>query len=117
MFSASLAKIPSPEITIIGNPILRATSSFVTNQLMKTDQFFQSKLSLHRALYDFRAKHGFGRGISAPQIGINQRFIALNLGYGRFLFCSVCLSPFFPLLSFTLLLLFSSCVSLQGILR
>jgi peptide deformylase len=82
MFSVSLSKIVAPTIAIIGNQVLRNVSTVVTLNLMKTEQFYQSKLALHRALFDFRAKHGFGRGISAPQVGINQRLIALNLGYG-----------------------------------
>ncbi len=31
-------------------------------------------------IIQFRQEHGFGRAISAPQIGVNKRFIALNLG-------------------------------------
>jgi peptide deformylase len=34
---------------------------------------------LQEALERFRSKHGFGRAIAAPQIGIKKRFIALNL--------------------------------------
>ena len=37
---------------------------------------------LHATLDDFRARHGFGRAIAAPQIGFLQRCIALNLGAG-----------------------------------
>jgi peptide deformylase len=40
---------------------------------------------LARALEQFRAEHGFGRAISAPQIGIHRRMIAMNLGDGPFL--------------------------------
>ncbi|MGA7614883.1 MAG: peptide deformylase, partial [Thermoanaerobaculia bacterium] len=36
-------------------------------------------------LADFRRRHGFGRAIAAPQIGIGQRFIAIDLGKGPFL--------------------------------
>ncbi len=35
---------------------------------------------LHKALSDFRQKHGFGRAIAAPQLGIMKRMVALNLG-------------------------------------
>ena len=39
-----------------------------------------------RATRAFRAEHGFGRrAISAPQIGVTQRFIAAHLGEGTFL--------------------------------
>ena len=33
----------------------------------------------------FRRRHGFGRAIAAPQIGVAKRFIAANLGHGPFL--------------------------------
>ena len=39
---------------------------------------------LHATLARFRGEHGFGRAISATQIGVAQRFIALNLGEGPF---------------------------------
>lgn len=34
----------------------------------------------HDALARFRAEHGFGRGIAAPQLGFAKRFLCLNLG-------------------------------------
>ena len=37
---------------------------------------------LHATLAAFRRANGFGRAISAPQIGVSQRFVALNLGDG-----------------------------------
>ena len=40
--------------------------------------------SLAATLDAFRKKHGFGRAISAPQIGVAERFIAVNLGRGTF---------------------------------
>lgn len=36
--------------------------------------------ALHRALADFRAQHGFGRAIAAPQLGISKRLICMHLG-------------------------------------
>lgn len=46
--------------------------------------FQQQSQLLKECLDEFRRRHGFGRGIAAPQIGISQRFIALNLGDGSF---------------------------------
>ncbi|CAF2327547.1 unnamed protein product [Rotaria sp. Silwood2] len=67
-------------ICLIGDPHLRRSNDLVLNL---QDDFVQAgKLRLHFALADFRRKNGFGRGISACQIGINLRMIALNLGYG-----------------------------------
>ena len=40
--------------------------------------------SLAATLDAFRKQYGFGRAISAPQIGIARRFIAVNLGKGTF---------------------------------
>jgi peptide deformylase len=32
-------------------------------------------------LADFRARHGFGRGIAAPQIGMSRQIVFINLDY------------------------------------
>lgn len=37
---------------------------------------------LHGTLTDFRNRHGYGRAIAAPQIGILKRLVAMNLGAG-----------------------------------
>ena len=67
-------------ICLIGDPHLRRSNELVLNL---RDGFVQAtKLRLHLALANFRRQNGFGRGISACQIGINLRMIALNLGYG-----------------------------------
>ena len=39
---------------------------------------------LSKALIEFRKANGFGRGISAPQVGHDIQVIALNLGCGNF---------------------------------
>src|SRR5262249_36819022 len=39
---------------------------------------------LMAALTAFRARHGFGRGIAAPQLGFSSRVLALDLGAGPF---------------------------------
>jgi peptide deformylase len=70
----------SISICLIGDPHLRRSNELVLNL---QDGFVQAtKFRLHLALAHFRRKNGFGRGISACQIGINLRMIALNLGYG-----------------------------------
>ena len=40
--------------------------------------------ALMAALTAFRARHGFGRGIAAPQLGFARRILALDLGAGPF---------------------------------
>ncbi|MFZ2491945.1 MAG: peptide deformylase [Thermoanaerobaculia bacterium] len=66
------------EILLLGDPRLRVPSAPV-------EDFANARFDeLASTLKSFRAEHGFGRAISAPQIGIAQRFIAVNLGRGTF---------------------------------
>ncbi len=66
------------DVLLLGDPRLRVRSSEV--------ETFDPRAfdELAATLDAFRRQHGFGRAISAPQIGIAQRFIALNLGRGTF---------------------------------
>jgi len=66
----------------LGEPEIRKKSVNVTD--IFDPQFLQDKENLVATLTDFREKNGFGRGISAPQIGVHKRFISLNLGDGSF---------------------------------
>jgi peptide deformylase len=66
------------EVLLLGDPRLRQRS--VEVEQADAEEFAR----LARALDAFRARHGFGRAISAPQIGIAKRFIAVNLGQGTF---------------------------------
>lgn len=66
------------EVLLLGDPRLRVRSA----EVQRYDA--ASFDALAATLEAFRAKHGFGRAISAPQIGIHQRFIAVNLGKGTF---------------------------------
>lgn len=66
------------DVLLLGDPRLRTRSAEV-------DSFDPRAFAeLAETLEAFRRQHGFGRAISAPQIGIAQRFIALNLGRGTF---------------------------------
>jgi len=62
---------------------LRETSEPVED--FASSEFSRNGRRLLSALEQFRAEHGFGRAIAAPQIGILQRMIAMNLGQGPFL--------------------------------
>jgi peptide deformylase len=73
----------SEKVLLLGDPGLRAVCDPVID--FETQEFQRSSLRLKRALETFRAEYGFGRAISAPQIGILQRMIAMNLGQGPFL--------------------------------
>jgi peptide deformylase len=66
----------------LGDPGLREQSLPVED--LKSTDFRHHRDRLHATLEAFRDKHGFGRAISAPQIGVARRFIAINLGEGPF---------------------------------
>ncbi|HEX2059337.1 MAG TPA: peptide deformylase [Thermoanaerobaculia bacterium] len=66
------------DVLLLGDPRLRVRSA----EVERADA--QAFDALAATLDAFRKKHGFGRAISAPQIGIAQRFIAVNLGKGTF---------------------------------
>lgn len=66
------------DVLLLGDPRLRVRSAEV--DAYDADAFE----SLAATLDAFRKEHGFGRAISAPQIGIARRFIAVNLGKGTF---------------------------------
>jgi peptide deformylase len=66
------------DVLLLGDPRLRIRSSEV-------DAYDAREFdALAATLEDFRRQHGFGRAISAPQVGIARRFIAVNLGKGTF---------------------------------
>ncbi len=66
------------DVLLLGDPRLRVRSTEVESY--DADAFD----SLAATLDAFRKEHGFGRAISAPQIGIAKRFIAVNLGKATF---------------------------------
>ena len=66
------------DVLLLGDPRLRVRSAEV-------QQYDAREFDALAATLDaFRKRHGFGRAISAPQIGIAKRFIAVNLGKGTF---------------------------------
>ena len=66
------------DVLLLGDPRLRVRSNEV-------ERYDASEFEALAATLDaFRRRHGFGRAISAPQIGIAKRFIAVNLGRGTF---------------------------------
>lgn len=64
----------------LGDPGLRQVSQPVEDVFEAA--FASEQRQLHAALAAFRSANGWGRAISAPQIGILKRVIALNLGDG-----------------------------------
>ncbi len=70
-------------ILLLGDPRLRLVCEPVAD--LRSREFQEEGRRLTEALEAFRREHGFGRAIAAPQIGINKRFIAMNLGGEPFL--------------------------------
>jgi len=66
------------DVLLLGDPRLRERSREVETYDARAFD------ALAATLDAFRKQHGFGRAISAPQIGIPQRFIAVDLGKGTF---------------------------------
>jgi peptide deformylase len=76
--------VTSPsEVRLIGDPVLRRPAD--PSGDVGDPGFREQAATLIATLEDFRARHGFGRAIAAPQIGVPKRFIAVNLGRGPFL--------------------------------
>jgi peptide deformylase len=72
----------SAPVLLLGDPRLRVQSAEVSD--FERSDFLAARETLAATLFAFRKKHGFGRAISAPQIGLAERFIAINLGDGPF---------------------------------
>ena len=69
---------PAPaKVLLIGDPRLHEVSEPVED--VNAPDFLDASRILAATLEDFRGIHGFGRAISAPQIGVAKRFIAVNL--------------------------------------
>ena len=65
------------DILLLGNPVLNEPS-----ELVEKDELSVAKAvgrDLHDTLTDFRARHGWGRAIAAPQIGVLKRIIYLHI--------------------------------------
>ena len=92
-------------ILLLGDPGLRVASAPITD--LGSEDFRSGGRRLERALERFRAEHGFGRAISAPQIGIARRMIAMNLGQGPFLL----INPRMPAVSDERFTLWDDCMS------
>lgn len=73
---------PPAKVLLLGDPRLRKACRSVDD--VNSTDFRFDRDRLHATLEAFRLEHGFGRAISAPQIGVGQRFIAVNLGQAPF---------------------------------
>jgi peptide deformylase len=94
------------EVLLLGDPRLRVRSAEV-------DAFDPGMFGeLAATLEEFRSQHGFGRAISAPQIGIPLRFIAVNLGKGT----SFIVNPVITWRSAETLTMWDDCMSFPDLL-
>jgi peptide deformylase len=66
--------MPARRILQLGDPMLRAVSTLVSGS-RESEPVFQD---LRDTLHEFRRTHGFGRGISAVQIGEPKRLIYIE---------------------------------------
>jgi peptide deformylase len=66
--------MPARKILQLGDPMLRAVSTPVSD-FRESDPVFQD---LRDTLHEFQRTHGFGRGISAVQIGEPKRLIYIE---------------------------------------
>ena len=64
------------DILQLGNPTLRVNCTAVKGN----DEVRELVNDLLDTLHAFRTERGFGRGISAPQIGVTQRIVVIDIG-------------------------------------
>ena len=73
-----------PSVLLLGDPLLRRVAKPVTRDMLKNSKVFEKDMQqLCSVLHAFREKHGFGRAIAAPQLGMDYRMIAINLSQSQ----------------------------------
>lgn len=65
------------EILLLGNPALYQVSSIIEKE--EADVIRNAVGDLHDTLMDFRKRHGAGRAVAAPQIGVFKRLIYMHI--------------------------------------
>ena len=76
----STTKLHEHEILQLGDPRLRWPSKAVPDARAADVRVLLNRM--HAALAGFRARHGFGRALAAPQLGRRLRIVAFDLGRG-----------------------------------
>lgn len=64
-------------ILLLGNPVLNQPSEQVQQAELSSARAVG--IDLHDTLMSFRARHGWGRAIAAPQIGVSKRIVYLHI--------------------------------------
>ena len=67
-------------ILLLGDPRLRRVCRELTD--FADPELHAAFGDLTDTLVDFQRRHGFGRAIAAPQIGVDRRFIAMDPAHG-----------------------------------
>ncbi|MGI6344299.1 MAG: peptide deformylase [Bacillota bacterium] len=93
----------------LGDPVLRQVAQPIT--AFGTPELLALVDDLRDTLHDFQAKHGTGRGIAAPQIGISQRVIYMECQGKAY----TLINPEFVARSKQMFTLWDSCFSYFGI--
>lgn len=105
VFDAAAAPLP---ILVAGDERLRQRSTEITGI---SAPLLGEASRLISTLRDFRERSGFGRAISAVQVGITKRMVAMNLGAGPF----VLLNPEIIWKSQDTFLVWDDCLSVPGV--
>src|SRR5580698_11017683 len=101
-------EMPSRRILQLGDPLLRAVSATVSTPLEAIPVFEDLRATLH----EFRRTHGFGRGISAVQIGEPKRLIYIEFEGAAY----AIRNPEYELQSEAKFRLWDDCFSFPGLL-
>ena len=64
-------------ILLLGSPKLCETAQEIKKEELPSIR--NTVADLHDTMFDFRKKHGWGRGIAAPQIGVMKRLIYIHV--------------------------------------
>ncbi|MBP7460641.1 MAG: peptide deformylase [Candidatus Delongbacteria bacterium] len=97
-------------VLLLGDPRLRTVSQKIED--FNRNELHRSISRLQNTLEEFRRIHGFGRGIAAPQLGIDLRMIAINLGLGS----QMIINPVITRKAETMFRLWDDCMSFPNLL-
>ena len=96
-------------IVLAGDPRLRDRSKEVESV---DATLFEEASRLITTLRDFKERSGFGRAISAVQVGVMKRMVAMNLGGGPF----ILLNPVITWRSEATFLVWDDCLSVPDVI-
>ncbi len=103
--------MPTRDILLLGNPLLWETSLPVDDPLGGACRRLIADLD--DTLGAFRAAHGFGRGIAAPQIGVLSRVIFVRMPQSGF--CGALINPVITEADSRTIEIWDDCFSLPGL--